>query len=154
MATTLRSNFVVASHALPGNPYDGHTLYGTLLRCFATTGQVVKQVFVDRGYRGCASTDATAIYMAGQRRGITRVLRKKLKRRNAIEPIIGHMKAEGHLDRNFLKGRLGDAINALMAGVGQNLRMILKRLRLLFALIMRWLFGISIAPNVPVTLSV
>jgi IS5 family transposase len=153
VATTLRSNFVVASHALPGNPYDGHTLYGTLLRCFAATGRVVKQAFVDRGYRGCTSTDNTAIYLAGQRRGITRVLRKKLKRRNAIEPIIGHMKAEGHLDRNFLKGRLGDAINALMAGVGQNLRMILKKLRLLFALIMRWLFAARITLNVPVPLS-
>ena len=80
------------------------------------------------------------VYMAGQRRGVTRILRKKLKRRNAIEPIIGHMKADGHLDRNFLKGRLGDVINALMAGAGQNLRMILKRLRLPFAFVMRWLF--------------
>jgi IS5 family transposase len=51
---------------------------------------MVKQAFVDRGYRGCLSTEHTAVYLAGQRRGTTRVLRKKLKRRNAIEPIIGH----------------------------------------------------------------
>ena len=138
VATTLRSNFVLASHTVPGNPYDGHTLAGTLLRCFEATGTVVKAAFVDRGYRGCRSTDYMQLYIAGQKRGMTKVLKRKLKRRNAIEPIIGHMKSEGHLDRNYLKGRIGDAINAMMAGAGQNLRMILKRLRLLFA----WLLGL------------
>jgi IS5 family transposase len=78
------------------------------------------------------------LYIAGQRRGMTKTLRRKLKCRNAIEPIIGHMKAEGHLDRNYLQGSLGDAINALMAGAGQNLRMILKKLRLLLAWLLRW----------------
>jgi IS5 family transposase len=138
VATTLRSNFVVASHAVPGNPYDGHTLAKTLLRCFETTGKVVKSAFVDRGYRGCQSTDFLQLTIAGQRRGMTKALKRKLKRRNAIEPIIGHMKAEGHLDRNYLQGRVGDAINALMAGAGQNLRMILKKLRLLFAWLLAW----------------
>lgn len=137
VATTLRSNFVLASHALPGNPYDGHTLHKTLLRCFESTGRIVKQAFVDRGYRGSQSTEGCKIYLAGQRRRMTRVLRKKLKRRNAIEPIIGHMKSEGHLGRNHLQGAIGDAINALMAGAGQNLRMILKRLRLLCAWLLR-----------------
>ena len=113
VATTLRSNFVVASHAVPGNPYDGHTLPKTLLSCFETTGVVVKTAFVDRGYRGCRSTDYMTLTIAGQRRGTTKALKRKLKRRNAIEPIIGHMKAEDHLDRNDLKGTLGDAINAL-----------------------------------------
>ena len=138
VATTLRSNFVLASHAMPGNPYDGHTLAKTLLRCFEATGQVVKAAFVDRGYRGCQSTADRQLYIAGQRRGMTPTLKRKLKRRNAIEPIIGHMKAEGHLDRNHLQGRIGDAINALMAGAGQNLRMILKKLRLLFAWLLNW----------------
>ncbi len=143
VATTLRSNFVLASHAMPGNPYDGHTLSKTLLRCFETAGVVVKAAFVDRGYCGCQSTDYMQLTIAGQRRGMTKTLKRKLKRRNAIEPIIGHMKAEGHLDRNYLKGTLGDAINALMAGAGQNLRMILKKLRLLLA----WLLGWTLAPR-------
>ena len=143
VATTLRSNFVLASHAMPVNPYDGHTLPKTLLRCFETAGVVVKAAFVDRGYRGCQSTDYMQLTFAGQRRGMTKTLKRKLKRRNAIEPIIGHMKAEGHLDRNYLKGTLGDAINALMAGAGQNLRMILKKLRLLLA----WLLGWTLAPQ-------
>ena len=135
--------FVLASHAMPGNPYDGHTLAKTLLHCFETAGVVVKAAFVDRGYRGCRSTDYMQLTIAGQRRGMTKTLKRKLKRRNAIEPIIGHMKAEGHLDRNHLKGAIGDAMNALMAGAGQNLRMILKRLRLLFA----WLRGWTLAPR-------
>lgn len=133
VATTLRSNFVLASHAMPGNPYDGHTLAKTLLHCFETAGVVVKAAFVDRGYRGCQSTDYMKLTIAGQRRSMTKALKRKLKRRNAIEPIIGPMKAEGHLDRNYLKGTIGDAINALMAGTGQNLRMILNKLRLLLA---------------------
>ena len=74
---------------------------------------------------------------------MTKTLKRKLKRRNAIEPIIGHMKAEGHLDRNYLKGTIGDAINALMAGAGQNLRMLLEKLRLLLA----WLLGRTLAPR-------
>ena len=81
--------------------------------------------------------------IAGQRRGMTKALKRKLKRRNAIEPIIGHMKADGHLDRNYLKGTIGDAINALMAGAGQNLRMILNKLRLLLA----WLLGWTLVPR-------
>ena len=143
VATTLRSNFVLASHAVPGNPYDGHTLAKTLLRCFETTGVVVKAAFVDRGYRGCRPTDYMTLTIAGQRRGMTKALKRKPKRRNTIEPIVGHMKAEGHLDRNYLKGTLGDAINALMAGAGQNLRMILNKLRLLLA----WLLGWTLVPR-------
>lgn len=113
VATTLRSNVVMASHAMPGNSYDGHTLAKTLLHCFEIAGVVVKAAFVDRGYRGCQSTDYMKLTIAGQRRGMTKALKRKLKRRNAIEPIIGHMKAEGHLDQNYLKGTIGDAINAL-----------------------------------------
>lgn len=115
---------MLASHALPGNPYVEHTLHKTLLRYFERTVHIVKQAFVDRSYRGSRSTEGCKIYLAGQRRGMTRVLKRKLKRRNAIEPIIGRVKSDGHLDQNHLQGRLGDAINALMVGAGQNLRLL------------------------------
>ncbi len=140
VATTLRSNFVVASHAMPGNPYDGHTLARTLWRCAVVCGGVVaKRVFVDRGYRGhnVGEISNTQVYIAGQRRGVGRVIRRKLKRRSAIEPIIGHMKSEGLMDRNWLKGSDGDRIHAQLCGAGQNLRMILKKLRLLWP----WISG-------------
>ena len=60
-------------------------------------------------------------------------IHRKLKRRNAVEPVIGHMKSVGRLARNFLKGIEGDAMNALPCGAGHNMRKILKKLRLLCA---------------------
>jgi transposase, IS5 family len=87
---------------------------------------------VDRGYRGHDETDTTVV-MAGQRRGMTPRLKRLLKRRNAIEPVIGHLKNDGRLDRNYLKGVAGDA---MLVGAGHKLRLILRKLRLLFA--WRW----------------
>ena len=69
------------------------TLAKTLLRCFEITGNVVKAAFVDCGYRGCQSSDYMRLHIAGQRRGMKPTLKRKLKRRNTIEPIIRHMKA-------------------------------------------------------------
>lgn len=70
-----------------------------------------------------------------ERRGMTRRLKAELKRRSAIEPTIGHMKNDGRLGRNWLKGALGERLHAVLCGAGHNLRMILRKLRLLFALV-------------------
>lgn len=70
------------------------------------------------------------------RRGITRGLCALIRRRNGIEPAIGHMKADGKLDRNRLKGALGDAMHAVLCGAGHSLRMILRKLRLFYPLIL------------------
>jgi IS5 family transposase len=88
-----------------------------------------ERCFVDRGYRGHAIKD-TNVYIAGQKRGLTRALRRALKRRNAIEPVIGHTKHDGLMGRNYLNGSAGDAMNAILAAAGHNLRIILKKLRL------------------------
>jgi IS5 family transposase len=90
---------------------------------------------VDRGYKGVA-IDGVKIYHPGLRRGITRGLRAMIRRRSAIEPAIGHMKTDGKLDRNWLKGALGDAMHAVLCGAGHNLRMILRKLRLFCALVL------------------
>lgn len=90
---------------------------------------------VNRGYRG-VEVEGVKIYHPGLRRGITRGLRAMIRRRSAIEPAIGHMKADGKLDRNWLKGALGDAMHAVLCGAGHNLRMILRKLRLLYALVL------------------
>jgi len=66
---------------------------------------------------------------------MTRRLKTELRRRSAIEPTIGHMKTDGRLGRNWLKGTLGDRLHAVLCGAGHNLRMILRKLRLLFAMI-------------------
>jgi transposase, IS5 family len=92
---------------------------------------------VDRGYRGHGiDQEGCRVWIAGAKRGVTVAIRKKLKRRNAMEPVIGHMKADGRLARNFLKGSRGDAMNALLCVTGHNLRKILRRLALLCALIL------------------
>ena len=71
-------------------------------------------------------------------------MRKWLKRRSAIEPIIGHLKHDHRMDRNYLKGKVGDKMNALLAGSGFNIR---KLLRAFVFPILEWLFGININQN-------
>jgi transposase, IS5 family len=90
---------------------------------------------VDRGYKGVA-IDGVQIYHPELRRGITRGLRAMIRRRSAIEPAIGHMKADGRLDRNLLKGALGDAIQAMLCDAENKPRMILRKLRLYCALVL------------------
>ena len=136
IATTNRSNFIVGGMALPGNPFDGHTLPTALEQVRRLTGCVVEEVFVDRGYRGHGE-EASRVYISGQRRGIkTQRLKRSLKRRQAIEPVIGHLKSDGLLGRNYLKGTEGDRMNVALACAGHNLRLILKRLRIYCARIL------------------
>ena len=133
VVSTHKSNFVIGVQALPGNPYDGHTLKECLNQVESITGIRPLQTFVDNGYRGHNETDSD-VYVARQKRSNkTRALKIAMKRRNAIEPLIGHMKSDGNLDRNFLKGTNGDQINAIMNGVGYNIRVILKKLRFLWS---------------------
>jgi IS5 family transposase len=114
------------------NPYDGHTLAETIEQVGILAEQAPKTVIVDRGYRG-VEVDGVRILRAGQKRGITRTLHAMIERRSAIEPTIGHMKTDGRLARNWLKGELGDALHAVLRGAGHNIRLLLKKRRLLFA---------------------
>jgi transposase, IS5 family len=111
LTATQKGNFIVGALALPGNPYDGHTLGKALHQVRRLTGTHPRKCFVDRGYRG-HGVKRTRVHIAGQKRGITSTLRRALKRRNAIEPIIGHTKHDGLMGRNYLKGSAGDAMNA------------------------------------------
>lgn len=131
VAVSTRNNFVLGMQSLPGNPYDGHTLRGALDQVERMTGERPAHCFADRGYRGHDETQTT-VTLSGQRRGVTRGLKRMLKRRNAIEPVIGHMKSDGRLDRNYLKGTQGDSMNALLTGAGHNIRLLLRKLRLFF----------------------
>ncbi|OIQ65024.1 hypothetical protein GALL_534210 [mine drainage metagenome] len=133
IVSTSRESFVVGMKSLPGNPYDGHTLKVSLEQTQQLTGVAPKEAYVDRGYRGHGVADDIKVWIAGAKRGVTVAIKKKLKRRNAVEPVIGHMKNDGRLGRNFLKGVSGDAINALLCGAGHNLRKILRQLALFCA---------------------
>ena len=143
VATTNRDNFVVGMFAEHGNPYDGHTLDKALNQISRLTGTTVARCYVDRGYRGHGiKAEETEVLISGRKRGMTPQMRKELRRRSAIEPVIGHMKSDGKLDRNYLKGVLGDKINALLCGAGHNIRIILRKLRgglLFFGLVSEFL---------------
>ncbi len=131
IATTNKSNFVVGGMALPGNPFDGHTLVNALNQIRRLTSSKIDEVFVDRGYRGHGEEEST-VYISGQRRGVkTKRLKKSLKRRQAIEPVIGHLKSDGLLGRNYLKGTEGDHMNVMLSCAGHNLRLVLRQLRIL-----------------------
>ncbi len=123
--------FILHAKALPGNPYDGHTLAEVLAETQALTGREIGRVYVDKGYIGHKAPKPMRVFRSGQKRGVHGQIKKELRRRSAIEPVIGHCKEDGHLDRNYLKGRQGDQINAVMSAVGYNFRLILKWLKAL-----------------------
>jgi IS5 family transposase len=125
--------FVLGIRALPGNPYDGHTLAAQIAQAERLTGERVERAYVDQGYRG-HDADTSRVFVARQRRdGLTPTIRRELRRRNAVEPVIGHLKSDGLVGRNHLAGSVGDAINAILAAAGHNLRLLLAWLRLLCA---------------------
>lgn len=128
-ATTVKETFVVGARSFTGNPYDGHTLAEQLEQVTILCGITPEEAQVDQGYRGHGYNGFTKILMVRQKRGITPQQKKRLKRRNSIEPIIGHMKNDGKLGRCHLKGQRGDAINVILCAAGQNIR---KRLRWLY----------------------
>lgn len=137
VATTLAhakgGQFVTHVKALPGNPYDGHTLKTVIPDMEALVGNTIERAFTDKGYRGHnAPPDyKLRIFIAGQRRRVTPKIKRQMRRRSAIEPVIGHMKAEHRMGRNYLWYRQGDAINAVLAAAGYNFSLLLRWLRLL-----------------------
>lgn len=146
VATSNRKNWIVGVELCPGNPYDGHTLATTLENVCRNTGQDVTAAYVDKGYRGHNYQGSASIHIAGQSsRGLTRTARQRRRRRCAIEPKIGHLKQDHRLRRCFLKGLAGDAINAVLAAAGCNLRKLLDWL--FFAL---W-FWVVCPPGTPAT---
>lgn len=142
--------FVLHAKALPGNPYDGHTLADVIAATEKLTGCGIERAYVDKGYRGHKTESPRRVFISGQKRGVVGVIKRELRRRSAIEPVIGHMKTDGHLGRCHLKGREGDAANVVLTAVGHNLRLVLAWLRLLLRLILlalRRLLAIPTALN-------
>ena len=119
------------------NPYDGHTLADAIAGVEKTTSVNVTNVFVDKGYRGHKYKGTATIHLAGSSsRNLSRVVKRRRKRRSAVEPKIGHLKADHRMQRCFLKGLSGDAINATLAAAGSNL---LKLLRAIAHALISWL---------------
>jgi hypothetical protein len=123
VATTTSGGFVVGMRALPGNPYDGHTLHEALEQVEILTDRRPDMAFVDRGYRG-HGVETVKVFISGARRGVTRTIAKLLRRRSAIELMIGHMKNDGRLTRCPLKETTGPsrACKHALPGNGRPLR--------------------------------
>jgi transposase, IS5 family len=142
VATTLKrgkgGQFVTHVQALPGNPYDGHTLAYVIPAIEALLGNTIERLHTDAGYRGHNAPPEYKfkVYTAKQKRRVTPQIKREMRRRSAIEPVIGHLKNEHRMDRNYLAGRNGDASNAILAAVGYNFRRLIRWLTLLFFLVL------------------
>ena len=138
VATTLARSkggqFIAHVKALPGNPYDGHTLKTVIPEIETQIGANLARIVADRGYRGhnAPPDHKMKVYISGQKRGLTDAIKRDLRRRSAVEPVIGHAKGEHRMDRNFLKGAHGDAANAVLAAAGYNFRRLLAWLAALW----------------------
>jgi len=121
IATTLNRSkggqFALHACALTGNPYDGHTLATVIPDMERSIGNQISRLLADAGYRGhnAPATHKFRIFTAGQKRRVTPAIKRQMRRRSAVEPVIGHIKAEHRMERNYLKGQQGDAINAILA---------------------------------------
>ena len=117
----------MGADACHGTPYDGHTLVEALSQVKRLTGREVQEAYCDKGYRlkkeelpvNCR------LLLPGVRKR-SAAEKKRMKRRNAIEPIIGHLKSDHRLSRNFLRGIMGDVRNVILAACGFNMRKLLR----------------------------
>lgn len=126
VVTTSKDPWVLSVMAHHDNPYDGATLKECINKAEELSQEKIEQAFVDKGYRGKEHhPEQTKIYISGKKK-LPAPLKKLLKGRSGIEPIIGHLKHDHRLNRNYLLGKLGDKINAILAGCGFNLRKILN----------------------------
>ena len=130
IASTLRHNLIVGARAFPGNPYDGHTLNAQLEQAtiLMQDNQVrLSDVFVDLGYRGVDADNPTvAVKHRGKYKSLSVSDKRMLKRRQAIEPIIGHLKQDHRMDRCHLKGEKGDRLHAVLCAAGYNIKWLLR----------------------------
>ncbi len=143
--------FVVHVKALPGNPYDGHTLATIIPAIEDTIGVSLGKIVTDAGYRGHNAPKGKMfkVHVAGYKRGLTKVVKRALRRRAAVEPVIGHLKNDHRMGRNFLAFSEGDANNAVLAAVGYNFSLLLNWLRLLCAFFLALLATAAAPPIQP-----
>src|SRR5271168_1194549 len=147
VATTLKHSkggqFVAHVQALPGNPYDGHTLSEVIPAIEQLVGNTVERLHADAGYRGHSAPPEYKfkVYTSRQKRRVMPAIKREMKRRSAIEPVIGHLKEDHRMDRNYLAHRHGDFNNAVLGAVGYNFRRLIKWLRILLRLFQVMLFA-------------
>ena len=128
---TRNSGVIIGALNIPGNDYNGHTFDAAIDQQQRLSGHVLKEVAVDRGYRGTSQVRGTQIHtpnpFAKKLNAYQRLKRRKgFTRRAAIEPKIGHLKADHRLSRNFYKGINGDDINVMLAAAAMNFKRVMN----------------------------
>lgn len=127
-----QQGLMLGARSFPGNPYDGHILSAVLEQATNLTQDLrvtIKQVVADLGFRGKdvdADNPHVQIIHRGRYKSLSQQEQRWLKRRQAVEPAIGHLKSDHRLDRCWLKGALGDALHAISCAAGYNLRWLLR----------------------------
>src|SRR5580693_7277400 len=139
--------FVLHAKALHGNPYDGHTLGPVIADLEKLTGVEVRRIHGDKGYRGHSHPDRFKVWITGQVRRVTKAIRREMRRRAAVEPVIGHLKDDHRMRRNHLKGRDGDRINAVLAAVGYNFGLLRRWFRSFLRTLLMMLARAILAPR-------
>jgi IS5 family transposase len=125
VVTTCEEPWVLSIAAHHDNPYDGATLKDSLRKAEENTQVKIDYAFADKSYRGKAHHPGHVNVMISGKKNLPRRLRKLLKGRSGIEPIIGHLKNDHRLSRNYLLGKTGDKINAILSGCAFNLNKLL-----------------------------
>ena len=124
--TTSKGNWIIGAKSFFGNPFDGKTLKGAIKQTERLTGVKVEKIAVDKGYRGKKfHPEGCKTYLSGGG-GANRAVRRFLRRRSSIEPVIGHMKKDHRLEKNYLKGIEGDEFNPILSACAFNLQKILR----------------------------
>lgn len=151
LAITHKQGLIVGAKRFTGNPFDGHTLAAQIRQTntlVANSGKAITEAYVDLGYRGVdADNPGVRVMHRGRIKSMTKLERKRLKRRQAVEPVIGHVKQDHRMIRCHLIGSLGDALHAIACAAGYNIRWLMRAmLRLglkgLFAPLNLWLWGL------------
>jgi IS5 family transposase len=132
LAITEKQGLIIGARAFPGNPYDGHTLaeqleQSTILLQDLPGSPRPTTVLADLGFRGVDDEISSVdLIHRGKHKNLTHVQRRWLRRRQAIEPVIGHVKQDHGMRRCWLKGQTGDALHAVLCAAGYNLRWLLR----------------------------
>lgn len=128
---TKNSGIIVGAKNYQGNPYDGKTLPEALTQYNKIIGKYPKSVLLDEGYRNKLSMSEVNFLRVHRQAplGYSKYQwRIKFRRRASIEPVIGHLKSDYRMMRNYLKGIEGDEINLLLSAAAFNLRKFMRKL--------------------------
>lgn len=128
---TKNTGVIIGAINIEKNDYDAHTLGPALEQQQRLTGHILKNNFVDRGYRGVSQVLGTNILTPKNYAHLNNYqkqkMRKGFRRRAAIEPVIGHLKSDYRLSRNFYKGIFGDNINVMLAAAAMNFKRMMNK---------------------------